>query len=78
MIYFYKDILNYKICRNLEIYNEYEDEIKNISNKNTVESLINKIDKLNENRKNIEYNANLNLLVDKIIIEIEGAKWLKL
>jgi len=39
-----------------------------------VESLINKIDKLNENRKNIEYNANLNLLVDKIIIEIEGAK----
>lgn len=74
MIYFYKDILNYKIGRNLEIYDEYKEEIENISNKNTVENLINKIDKLNENRKNIEYNANLNLLVDRIIIEIEGAK----
>jgi hypothetical protein len=32
---------------------------------------------LNENRKNIDNNANLNLLMDRIIIEIEGVIWKK-
>lgn len=71
MIYFYKDILNYKIGNNIELFLEYEEEIKNISEKNTVDNLLNKINKLNENRKNIEYNANLSLLIDRIIIELE-------
>ena len=38
--------------------------------------LINKIKVLNENRNYLDNNANLNLLMDKIIIEMEeGGKW---
>jgi DNA polymerase-3 subunit delta' len=72
MIYFYKDILNYKINANIELFDEYKEDIKNISNKNDINELLNKINILNENRKNIDNNANLNLLMDRIIIEIEG------
>lgn len=74
MIYFYKDILNYKIKNNLELFDEYIDDIKDISKTNTLDELLNIISKLNENRKDIEYNANLNLLIDRIIIEMEGVK----
>lgn len=72
MIYFYKDVLNYKINCNIEIFNDYLDLIENIANKNTVDNLVNKITIINEHRTYLEYNANLNLLMDKIIIELES------
>ena len=72
MIYFYKDVLNYKINCNIEIFNDYLDLIEDIANKNTVDNLVNKITVINEHRTYLEYNANLNLLMDKIIIELES------
>lgn len=71
MIYFYKDVLNYKIKSNIELFDDYEEDLKNISDRNSIENLLNKINKLDENRKNIDYNANLNLVIDRIIIEME-------
>ncbi len=71
-IYFYKDVLNYKIGCNVEIFDEYLDFILDISNKNTVDNLVNKINIINEYRTYLDYNANLNLLMDKIIIELES------
>jgi len=71
MIYFYKDILNYKIKNKISIFEEFDEDISNIGEKNSIEQLLNKINILNENRKNLEYNANLNLLIDRIIIEME-------
>lgn len=71
MIMYYKDILNYKITKKLEIFEE-KNEIKNIINNNTINELCNKINILSKNKQNIKYNANTNLLMDKLIIELEG------
>lgn len=70
MIYFYKDILNYKIGKKIEIFAPYIDIIESIDCKK--EKLLNKINKLNEARINLDYNANLNLIIDRIIIQLEG------
>lgn len=71
VIYFYKDVLNYKLGLPLEIYNDYIDIIENISFNNSVDNILYKITTISENRLFIENNANLNLLMDKIIIELE-------
>ena len=43
-----------------------------IANKNTIENICKKINILVEQKENIKYNANLNLLMDKLIISLEG------
>ena len=54
-----------------EIFNDYLEEITKIAELNQIDMLINKIKVLNENRNYLDNNANLNLLMDKIIIEME-------
>ncbi len=71
IIYFYKDVLNYKINCPVEIFNDYLEEIKKIAKLNEIASLVNKIKILNENRQYLDNNANLNLLMDRIIIQME-------
>ena len=71
VIYFYKDVLNYKINCPIEIFNDYIDNIKEVANLNNIINLTNKIKVLNTNRNYLDNNANLNLLMDKIIIEME-------
>ena len=71
LIYFYKDVLNYKINCPIEIFNDYIDNIKEVANLNSIINLTNKIKVLNTNRNYLDNNANLNLLMDKIIIEME-------
>jgi len=71
IIYFYKDVLNYKIDCEIEVFNDYIENISKIANLNTIEQLINKLDLINENKLYIENNANLNLLMDKILISME-------
>ena len=71
IIYLYKDILNWKINCDVLIFNDYMEQIEKIATSNSVENLINKIVIINENRNFLENNANLNLLMDKIIIDLE-------
>ena len=71
VIYFYKDVLNYKLNCEIEIFNDYIEEIKKIAEMNTIIKLANKIKILYKNRSYLENNANLNLLFDRIIIEME-------
>ena len=71
IIYFYKDVLNHKINCPVEIFNDNLEEINKIAELNQIDVLINKIKVLNENRNYLDNNANLNLLMDKIIIEME-------
>lgn len=71
MIIYYKDILNYKLNKELEEF-EITDEIKKISENNTIEQICDKINKLVELKEKIKYNANSNLLMDKLIITLEG------
>lgn len=70
LLIYYKDILNYKLNRNLELFSNYLDDIKIISNNNTFSNLIYKINTIINLKENIKVNANQNLLLDKLIIEL--------
>lgn len=68
MISFYKDLLNYKIENQLN-NNDYFEQIKELSNLNSIEQLLKKINILINLEQKIIYNINLSLLMDKLIIE---------
>ena len=70
LLIYYKDILNYKLNRKLELFNDYIEDIKIISDKNTFNDLIYKINTIINLKEHIKVNANQNLLLDKLIIEI--------
>ena len=71
MINYYKDILNYSLNKPLEIFDANND-IKMISKNNTQDEICQKINKLVELKDLIKYNINTNLLMDKLIISLEG------
>ena len=70
MILFYKDILDYKINNKNNIFNI--DDIEKISKKNSIDQVQNKINYIIEAKKNLKVNANINLTLDKLVIELEG------
>jgi len=71
MLFFYKDCLNLKISCEIEIFNDYTDDVKDISLKNDISSLMKKIRVINNNKYYINNNANINVLMEKKIIEME-------
>lgn len=71
MINYYKDILNYKLNKPLEIF-EINDNIKTIAENNTQDEICDKLNKIVELKELIKYNINLNLLMDKLLITLEG------
>lgn len=71
VLFFYKDCLNLKISCDVEIFNDYMEDIKFVSKKNQLKQLIEKIKIINNNKYFINNNANLNLLMDRLIIEME-------
>lgn len=70
MIYFYNDVLLFNLGRDLKYFNDYYDDVANING--SVDEIIKKIEILIENEYLIRYNLNLNLLINKIIIEFGG------
>lgn len=70
LLIYYKDVLNYKLNRKLELFSNYIEDIKKISDNNTFNNLIYKINKIIELKEYIKVNANQNLLLDKLIIEL--------
>lgn len=71
LILFYRDVLKYKIDGQVMYYDDYIDNIKNISDKNTELQLITKINVAIEKEKLIKNNINTNLLIDSLIIDME-------
>ena len=71
IVFFYKDCLNYKINCDIEIFNDYIDDIKFVCENNDLNNIIKKLKVINDNKYYINNNANLNLLMDRIIIELE-------
>ena len=71
MITYYKDILNYILNKPLEVF-EINENIKNIATLNTAEEICQKINKLVELNELIKYNINTSLLMDKLIMSLEG------
>ena len=72
MILYYKDVLNSLLNKDPEIFINYIEEINKISQNNTKEQITKKILIINELKEKIKFNANTNLLMDKLIIELEG------
>ncbi len=72
IILYYRDILNYIMKRKIEIFTDYQEEIEKISKNNNLQTLSNKLKIISEFKEKIKYNANTNLLMDKLMITLEG------
>lgn len=72
MILFYKDVLNYKLNYDLQIFNKYKDDIKKISIKSKTNDIIRKINIILDLQEKIKYNLNINLIMDKLLLSFEG------
>lgn len=72
--YFYRDCLNYLLLRKIEIFTDYEESIKIVSNKNTKESLTKKLFLILKEENNLIYNLNTNLFLDNLLILMECDK----
>ena len=74
ILLFYKDVLNMKIGKKILIFNNYKNDIKEIEEKNDLKTILNKINVLSNIEEKIKFNANATLLMDKLIIELEGCE----
>ena len=74
MLLFYKDVLNIKLNKNIEIFNDYVKDVEEISKKNKIDSITGKINVIMNLREKIKFNVNANMLMDKLIIELEGCE----
>ena len=69
MILFYKDVLNYLLSKNVIIFVDYVEDIKQVANQNEKNKIIYKINVIINLREKIKFNVNNNLLMDKLIIQ---------
>jgi hypothetical protein len=63
--------MNYILQRNVEFFSNY-DCLAEVANKNTISSINQKLEIIIQLKENIKYNANAQLLVDKLIMELVG------
>ena len=74
MLLFYKDILNQKITNEIKIFKDYQEYVSFISKINETDVIVKKINIINELITNIKFNVNLNMLMDKLVISLEGCE----
>ncbi|MBE6144625.1 MAG: hypothetical protein E7169_03520 [Firmicutes bacterium] len=74
MSLYYMDALNLSCGYHLNLFDKYMKDLKEIINTNSIDSLIYKINVVLKLKELIRYNVNNNLLLDKLIIELEEAK----
>ncbi|MDD4298038.1 MAG: hypothetical protein PHS98_00140 [Bacilli bacterium] len=72
MILFYKDVLNRIYNKRLEVFDYYNDAVKSVANLNDSDKIIFKLQKIILAKEKIRYNINLNMLMDKLLIEMES------
>lgn len=70
MLLFYKDVLNLKLGKVIEIYTDYVNVVNEIEEKNNLDEITSKINVIINLREKIKFNINSNLLMDKLIIEL--------
>lgn len=74
LLLFYKDIFNNMIGNDQEIFKEYVKDIEYIAQKNKIDVIISKINVIMSLKEKIKFNINNNLLMDKLLIELEGCE----
>lgn len=72
MILFYKDVLKFIIKREVDIFENYLEKIREVANKNDKQKIIYKLNIMIKNKENIKSGMNINLFLEKLIIELEG------
>ena len=70
--YFYYEVIKKKLNQKIEKFNDYNDLIDKILSQNTKKQLINKLIIINKAENMLEYNVNINLFLDRLIIEMDG------
>lgn len=70
MVYFYYDLLNSKLGNNKYFFCDKVDFIKKCSNMNSIKAILHKIEIVNYGYEMINYNLNMNLLLDDIVIRL--------
>lgn len=70
LLLYYRDILEYMCNNNIIIFKKYADDIETISKNSSIKKIVKTIDKIIEIKNYLKYNANTNLLLDKLIIEL--------
>lgn len=69
LLYFYYDILNYMISRKIIYMNDYLENIREISDKNDINKIQNKLQLIENTKIKLDTNMNLKLLMDEFIIK---------
>ena len=70
ILYFYYDMLNFKLHRDLMYMNKYTDYIEALDQENTFEYITKKLQIIENTKNNLETNMNLKLLMDDFIIKM--------
>ena len=68
IILFYKDLMNLKLNKKIEMFVDYQDDLEKILKLNTINSICDKIKLVLKLKDNINVNVNNNLLMDKLVI----------
>lgn len=71
---FYYSCLMFLIKNEVSSFSSFNDKIRDVVSKNNESSLVNKLLVLNKYESMLEYNLNLNLFLDKMIIDLEAKK----
>lgn len=74
MILYYMDAINLECGYHLSFFEDYKTNLEQIIKKNNLNNLTHKVNVLLKNKDYIRYNVNTNLLVDKLILELEEGK----
>jgi len=72
LLYLYSDVLHYNLNLELEYFYKYKENIKKISSYNNLEDLKNKINAIKICIERENFNVNIKLLLDKLIILMSG------
>lgn len=70
MVYFYYDLLKFKLSSNDYFFCDRVDFVKKCANMNSIDAIIHKIEVVNYGYEMINYNLNMNLLLDDIVIRL--------
>jgi len=68
----YKDILNIKLNKQINIFSDYKSKLQKIAEKGCVSDIIKKIHLINKSLQDLDFNSNVNLTIDRLIIDMAG------
>lgn len=72
MKYFYSDVFNLILGRNIIYFEEYLSDLKYVNDLNSIHDIIRKMFVLSKSENKLEYNLNINLFMIRLISEMVG------